>query len=478
MSSGPSEKEQLLPSRIVHLDLKGAPLNMSYIEKILPILKKWGCNGILMEYEDMFPYESDLNILAASHAYSKEEIEHILKISDSLGMNFIPLIQTFGHFEFVLKHTQFSALREVERYPMALCPSNPDSLQLVYKMLDQVMKLHPTITHFHIGCDEVFHLGLCDKCKSRMNQEAIGRDQLFFAHIKRVAGYLRDKYPQLITCIVWDDMFRHADLSAIMNSDLGDTVEPMVWHYQPTFQLPASIWDNLSAVFPNIWIASAFKGATGPSAMVTNLHFHLDNHNTWFYVLKMIRHKFKSIRGIALTGWQRYDHYAVLCELFPQGLPSLAVCLKFVQQGILTPDDVGSIAKDMNFTAEIPFDPLLCPTIPLCNFPGSSVYQLIIESAHLQRACIDLFNSDGVSGWMNEFNVQRNFINPVHIEPLYTRAVGLLECCCSINGRLGPAFSDVFVPGVLEEWRGCFLEPLLSKIEQFVSKAKTFIGNG
>lgn len=67
----------------------------------------------------------------------------------------------------------------------------------------------------------------------------------------------------------------------------------------------SDIWDRLSKVFPNIWVASAFKGATGACIYATNIMYHVDNHLTWLSVLERVKSKFENIRGIALTGWQR-----------------------------------------------------------------------------------------------------------------------------------------------------------------------------
>jgi hexosaminidase len=44
------------PHRIVHLDLKGAPPSIDYIKKILTMSKRLGATGVLVEWEDMFPW--------------------------------------------------------------------------------------------------------------------------------------------------------------------------------------------------------------------------------------------------------------------------------------------------------------------------------------------------------------------------------------------------------------------------------------
>lgn len=70
----------------------------------------------------------------------------------------IPLVQTFGHMEFVLKHEQWRGLREVESYPSSMCPSNSETMSLVRNMIKQIVTFHSNIQFLHIGGDEVSFL--------------------------------------------------------------------------------------------------------------------------------------------------------------------------------------------------------------------------------------------------------------------------------------------------------------------------------
>lgn len=66
-----------LNQRLVHLDLKGAPPKISYLKRILPVLKSLGATGIIIEYEDMFPFTGAINEISAKNAYNMNELKVI-----------------------------------------------------------------------------------------------------------------------------------------------------------------------------------------------------------------------------------------------------------------------------------------------------------------------------------------------------------------------------------------------------------------
>ena len=47
---------------LVHIDMKGGPPTLDYLLQLLPMLRSWGATGILVEWEDMFPYSGILKV--------------------------------------------------------------------------------------------------------------------------------------------------------------------------------------------------------------------------------------------------------------------------------------------------------------------------------------------------------------------------------------------------------------------------------
>ena len=73
-SSQAEEKLQI----VVHLDFKGAPPLTSYLQELFPLISVAGATALLLEYEDMFPYEGHLKNISARNAYTKSEVSTVV----------------------------------------------------------------------------------------------------------------------------------------------------------------------------------------------------------------------------------------------------------------------------------------------------------------------------------------------------------------------------------------------------------------
>jgi hexosaminidase len=80
----------------VHFDLKGAAPKVSYFEQLFPLLRKWGANGICIEYEDMFPFDGIVANIKHKQAYTKDDIEKINNLAKENNLEVMPLLQTYG----------------------------------------------------------------------------------------------------------------------------------------------------------------------------------------------------------------------------------------------------------------------------------------------------------------------------------------------------------------------------------------------
>lgn len=129
-------------------------------------------------------------------------------------MTVIPLVQIFGHMEYVLKHDQWRNLREVEAYPSSMCPSNSETMALVRSLIKQIVTFHSGLQYIHIGADEVWYMGVCPTCSKRVSTNKYGKPGLYLDYITAVAQYIKENYPNL-KIIIWDDMLRTVDTNIL-----------------------------------------------------------------------------------------------------------------------------------------------------------------------------------------------------------------------------------------------------------------------
>ncbi|XP_043224593.1 hexosaminidase D-like [Amphibalanus amphitrite] len=451
--------------RIIHLDLKGAPPTVDYLVSLLPMMRRLGATGLLIEWEDMFPFWGPLRAAAARNHYSRADVRRLLSEARRHDLDVIPLVQTFGHLEPFLKLRQFAHLRELPAQPAALCPSRNESLRLVEQIVDQVMKMHAGAPLLHIGCDEVYHMGLCELCQRRL------RDDLYLEHVATVARYVRDRHGA--KALIWDDMMRHIPAETLRRSGIGELVEPMVWVYAEDVDRFADpqIYSTFAEVFPRAWAASAYKGAFGETLTVPPLQRHLDNTLNWLRVIRRETPRFRDgFGGLVLTGWQRYDHMAVLCELLPASVPSLALNLATASHGFFNSSLRRVLYDALSCHSQGTFitpssDQYGFYAFSQCDFPGHMFYEFTGRMPGIEMQARSAIEDVRKKGWLTEYSVARNYTNPFRVdevlEPLYSADYHLSRAAIDVRDAL----SGVMDRFTVAEWVEQKLYPWMRRIE-------------
>lgn len=465
-----SSKTDLLDAdKLVHLDLKGAPPKISYYEKLFPLLEALGATGILIEYEDMFPYSGKLRNVSALNSYKINDINTINALAIKSNLAVIPLVQTFGHLEFLLKLDEFKHLREVPEYPQVICPTHEETVDLIVDMLDQVITAHPQIKVIHIGADEVYFLGQCQRCFDTISRLEWSKNELFLKHILTIVKKIKSKYKYL-RVLMWDDQFRSMSLKELKNSHIADFIEPVVWKYSKEVyeDLGPSLWNMYEVVFPKIWIASAFKGATGSNQYLVNTAYHIQNHKSWLSLVEEYGTRI-NFQGVFLTGWQRYDHFAILCELFAVAVPSLAMCLMTLygyNDSPLSPPK--QLVKVLD--CEYPYG-LMGPAFgtPKCHYPGGDVLEAILRFQQLKLDFESILRDSKVNGWVTDYNIDHGFSSPHHVVTALLQIDHIKEEFQEIDEEIKQTMIEIYDNYTVSEWRETFVAPLEKQILYYVN---------
>ena len=175
------------PLVIFHLDMKVAQFKRSYLKSLFSRLRRVGYTHVCFEIEDKV--RLDVCPEAAwVEACSKEEFSSILGDARQAGLEPIPLVQTFGHLEYVLRHGRFVGLREEPRAHAQICPSNPEAVKFVREMCAEVRELFGNPDFFHVGGDETRSLGVCPACARRV--ASAGAAGIYLEHVRAVSDPL------------------------------------------------------------------------------------------------------------------------------------------------------------------------------------------------------------------------------------------------------------------------------------------------
>ncbi|OGV47862.1 MAG: hypothetical protein A2017_00130 [Lentisphaerae bacterium GWF2_44_16] len=186
--------------RAEHWDLKGVMPTFAYLKKRICELAKYKINTLLVEYEDKIELERHPLIISPV-ALTKKQVAELVKTAEDNFIEVIPLVQSLGHAEYVLKHKEYSYVAESNEKCQQYCASKPESFELFKDFIEEISPLHPS-KYIHIGADETRQLGECPRCAEIAKKK--GKLGLYFQRVKEVCDYIISigKIP-----MIWDDMF-------------------------------------------------------------------------------------------------------------------------------------------------------------------------------------------------------------------------------------------------------------------------------
>ncbi|WP_308990400.1 family 20 glycosylhydrolase [Mariniflexile litorale] len=192
-----------------HLDLRIQVMTPEALKKLANELSEMGINTLVMEWEGTYPYEKHA-VISNEYSYTREEVKDFIAHCDGLGIKVIPLQQSLGHVEYILRNPRYSNLKEDRKDISQLCPMEAmESKALFRDLFSDLVETH-TSDYIHIGGDETYLLGHCEKCQVKVKEE--GKSKLFVDYMKMITELVIElgKKP-----VMWADIIlKHPEAAA------------------------------------------------------------------------------------------------------------------------------------------------------------------------------------------------------------------------------------------------------------------------
>lgn len=255
----------------------------------------------------------------------------------------------------------------------------------------------------------------------------------------------------------------------------------MVWSYgtHPYELLGDEIWSRYGLVFHKVWIASSFKGATGSAQFANNITHHLQNHFHWIEMMKRFdatdqRHL--QFIGVALTGWQRYDHFSTLCELLPAALPSLAANLQTLKYGGFDRKMHTFISQELGCKSDMPLElDSKVELVTKCNFTGNEIYYGSRMLWNQTNAFEHYSIQSRLTGWLTDYNVKRHYGSPGQLTVLMQRLVPILDGLSDVKAYVEKTLTKIFGEDTREEWLDVQITARINTITELLRKIEPLL---
>lgn len=252
-------------------------------------------------------------------------------------------------------------------------------------------------------------------------------------------------------------------------------IEPMMWGYMENVEgyFQPHLFSKYGRLFGSIWIATAYKGASGELATITSIEHHYRNHLSWIDVMKKkSSESILNFKGVALTGWSRYDHFLALCDILPEAIPSLVFNLQAIQYGELSDEKKSQITRDLGCNSQIPWlgEQDAVNAFVTCQFPGHEVYETILN---LKRVLESYERAMSFSKlYMTPLNLEYSYIHKKRATEVMEKLNYEYTSMINYKDRFIRACESMYWNDTAVEWLTVYFIPYLDNLYETMKKIK------
>lgn len=276
---------------------------------IIDLMAALRLNELQLYCEHTFAFRDHETVWQDASPLSADEVREIDVYCADRGIDLVPNLNSFGHFERWLRHPQYKhlaecpdgffhpSLKENVDHGSVLTPG-PQALAFIDGLYDELLPNFSS-RYFNVGCDETWELGYG---RSKPEIESRGRQAVYLDHLISIleSAKRHGRTPQFWADIVLED-------PATLDR-LPDDCIPIVWGYSPThpyeeqtahmarigcpfYVAPGtSTWNSFSGRYPHAIDNLKLATASGSSAKA---------------------------RGVLITNWGDNTHPQATASLFP-----------------------------------------------------------------------------------------------------------------------------------------------------------------
>jgi hypothetical protein len=317
------------PKQIVDRKMRGlmvdagrVPESMEYYRRVVEFCADWGLNTLHFRLADdqgsALRFATVPDLLTHKNAFAPEQLNQLARYAQSLGVDLVPELESFGHTGYITRSPVYAHLLDVnEQAPSeftGIIPVAPEVQHLFSVLYREAAAIFPS-TYLHGGCDEVNWGG---SSLSRKALETKTRPQIWAEYLNllnQMANGLEKQF------IVWGDFVLHKEPEIL--GKLNKSIIIMDWNYRETNS--AGISEALQKVRTNgsrgIGAPAMIHYKWGPRAGTEQLR------NIDAFAESYLGESDSSSLGVILTNWvpSRYvqssiwDGFAYAAVAFNEG---------------------------------------------------------------------------------------------------------------------------------------------------------------